>query len=372
MAAVEQQVLRALLACLDTGAALVVPDGTPDDLVLRVARHHRISPAIAARAPDGMSAALVEQLRKDRIATLGRTTLLRHALREALQALTARAVDVVILKGIAYEELAYPAPGTRPATDIDILVVPEAKARAFDALAGIGYVPVDGAPGYDEADYHEVTLRRGDVNIDLHIALAPFVRCGVEYRELWDGSRPITIEGVKARTLGRPHLLVNHALHMAIHHFDVPALYLVDLARLTLDRSMAESASDVARAWRCYRPWETAVALTADLIPSSRDKLWPSQSSASGHRVRRVIARYGGVEPLPRHEQLIRKVWHFDRIPDLVRYAAVQSRRKGRERFLELFSRKTPEDRLSWNRGTSDGERDRTPDEVHAQAARKP
>lgn len=370
MAAVEQQVLRALLACLDTGAPLVVPPGASDDLVLRVARHHRISPVIAARVPEAASAALVEELRKDRIATLGRTTLLRHALREALHALTECAVDVVILKGIAYEELAYPAPGTRPATDIDILVLPEAKTRAFDALRGLGYVPVAGAPGYDEPIYHEVTLRRGDVNIDLHIALAPFVRCGIDYRELWEATRPITVEGVKARTLGRAHLLVNHALHMAIHHFDVPALYLVDLARLTLDRPMADAAASVARDWRCHRPWETAAALTADLIPSSRDKLSLSQPATS--RIERVIARYGGVEPLPRHEQLIRKVWHFDQLPDLFRYTAVQARRKGRERLLRLFSRRTPEDRLGWHRPSAEGEQPTTPRGAESQAAPEP
>ena len=346
MAPVEQQVLRALLACLDTASGALELGAAPHDLVLKVARHHRLSPALAALSPGGIPADLAEEFRKDRIATLGHGTLLRHALREALSALAAAGVDAVIMKGVAYEELAYPSPGTRPATDIDLLILPDARSRAFDALADLGYAPAAGAPGYDEPNYHEVSLKRDDVYIDLHIALAPFVRCDIDYRALWDATRAIAIEGVKARPLSRPHLLVNHALHMAIHHFDVPGLYLLDLARLTADRAMADETAAVARSWRCHRPWQTAAALTAELLPSSREKLRPGELQPA--RVRRVVARYGALRPLPRPEQLIRKVWHFDRLSDLTRYAAVQGRRKARERLLAWFSRRTPDERLSW------------------------
>jgi hypothetical protein len=44
-----------------------------------------------------------------------------------------------------------------------------------------------------------------------------------------------------------------------------------------------------------------------------------------------VIGRFGGLEPLPRRNQLRRKVSHFDARSDLVRYTLVQGRRKLRE-----------------------------------------
>ena len=350
MARIEQDLLRALFAPLfDARGPLDLPSGVTDDLVLAVARHHRLSPALSMvpAVATAVSAALLETLRRDRLVTLGRGTLLRQALVEGSNALAAAGVKTVVLKGMAYEALVYPIPGTRPATDIDLLVPRSARPTAFQVFASLGFQPAAGGPGFDEPDYHEVSLRRGDVNVDLHFGLAPFVRGAIDYDELWAATVPLPIDGASVHALSRPHAALHQALHMAIHHFDVPGIYLLDLARLCAEEGVTEQAARAAHRWRCLRAWQTATALAASFIPGARPGLQPP-GFAPGSRIDRVVQSFGGLTALPRPEQLRRKVEHFDTLADAARYLAVQGRRVLRERFIGLRGAQTPSERLGW------------------------
>jgi len=358
MLSVEQAALRALLAAVEGGAPpdSAAPGGAgavgaagllADAELVALGRHHRLSPLLGGGRPAlALPPAVAAAFRADRLASLGRTTLLRHALVELLGALEARAVEAAVLKGIAYEERLYAGePGARPAADVDLLVRPRARGAAFAALAALGYRAAAGAPGYDQPDYHEVTFRRGAgggaIVVDLHFALAPPRRCRIDHEALWAAMQPLSVDGFAARTLGDAHAAANQALHMAIHHFDVPALYLVDLARLG-DRVAGGrgAVDDVARAWRCRRPLETALALAAAFLPPGRVAAAPPSA-----RARRIVRDFGGRSPLPRAQQLRRKVEHFDEAADAIRYLALQARRFARERLLALAPR-TPAERL--------------------------
>lgn len=350
MSRLEQQVLRALLAPLfDPRQPLTLPLPMDDARVLAMARHHRLSPALSVLAPGTLSPPLHEVFRGDRLVTLGRWTLLRRALIESLNALQAAGVKAAVLKGMAYEAQVYPIPGTRPATDIDILVRPEARPAAFGVFRSLGFEPAGGGPGFDELDYHEVSLRRGGVNIDLHFGLAPFVRGDVDYDALWEQIVPFPLDLAAAYGLSRPHAALHQALHMAIHHFDVPGIYLLDLARLCAEPLVARQAAQAARGWRCVRAWETATSLAASFIPGAREWLRPEGTLASNSRSRRVIDSFGGLVAVSRPEQLRRKVEHFDTPADAVRYLAVQGRRVLRERLASLQAPPlTPSQRLGW------------------------
>lgn len=347
---VEQEVLKALFACLsDDGHSLILPAGTDERLVVALARHHRLSPALSMTDEAAISPGLLETFRRDRLVTLGRGTLLRAALVECAHALAAVGVTTVVLKGMAHEAMAYPVAGTRPASDIDILVRREARSSAFAVFRALGFHPTAGAPGFDEVNYHEVSLRRGDTNIDLHFGLAPFVRGAIDYEALWAETVALPIDGAPTYSLSRPHAALNQALHMAIHHFDVPGLYLWDLARLVTEPRMAEQVSETARAWRCLRPWQTATALTSAFIPAatpnllSRRSTWPA-------RTRRVVEGFGGVAPLPRAQQLQRKIEHLDTSVDVLKYLAIQGQRVLRERLRSLPGRhqESAAERLGW------------------------
>jgi hypothetical protein len=145
--------------------------------------------------------------------------------------------------------------------------------------------------------------------------------------------QPLVVEGVAARTLDDGHAALNQALHMTIHHFDVPALFLVDLERLLESAGGQAAVEPVARAWRCRRPLETAAALAAAFVRGAAPAPLPARAD-------RVIRGYGGLAPLPRAEQLRRKVEHFDAPVDALRYLAVQGRRVLRERLLAIARRR--------------------------------
>lgn len=334
-------IVRALLASADRGVAFppALREGDArDQQILGLARHHRLSPLLAASAPDGFSAAMMEIFRRDRLATLGRATLFRHALQALLASFDGAGVEVAVLKGLAYETLLYDQPGTRPASDIDLLVRPEDRQRSFAALARLGYAPYASAPGFDEPDYHEVSFRLREITVDLHFALAPLARCRVDYPDLWSRMQDLDLDGRRTRTLGFVDAALNQALHMAIHHFDVPASYLLDFCRL-LERSEPSALPRLratARAWQCVRALETTVALARAFLPHATP--WPLGDDlgdgAAGLIARRVVRAFGGRAPVSRPEQWLRKLTHLDDAGVVVRYLGVQARRNLRERWL--------------------------------------
>jgi hypothetical protein len=325
-AVAEREVLRALFAALaDRARAAALTDGP---LLLAVARRHRLTPLLSSECRGSLPPAFDAACRHDHVLTTARNLALESVAEECITALSAAGVDGALLKGLAYDRTLYPVPGTRPTSDVDLLVRERDRREAFGVLDRLGFEPKAAAPGFDDPDYHEVAWRRDGVEIDLHLALAPYARCGIDYDALWAAMRPMPIGAARAFVMAPEHAAVFHALHMAIDHFDVPGLYLVDLARLLSRGADVSAAHATARAWRCRRPFETSVALTAAF---QRDwaggrALGDRSLAAAG-----VVRRFGGVERLPRPEQLLRKFAHFDTVGDALRYTGVQAWRNVHE-----------------------------------------
>jgi hypothetical protein len=284
-----------------------------------------------------------EVCRRDRLMTAARNLMLAQAAEECLGALAQAAIPVIVLKGLAYESL-YGAAGVRPTADVDLLVPDDRRRAAFAVLDRLGFEPRAAAPGFDEADYHEVAWRRGNIEVDLHLALAPHVRCDIDYSEVWGRATSTMIGRTAGKALSPPHAAVFHALHMAIDHYDVPALYLLDLARQLPSDAAMDAAWVTARAWGCRRPLATAVALAEAFLPvwrashATRPVPWFAARVASG---------YGPIAPLPRSAQLARKIIHFDDPVTALRYTVVQARRKTRELVEKRFRRRSPRERLA-------------------------
>jgi hypothetical protein len=335
--------LMALMAAVtDRARAAALP---ADDAVIDLARRHRLSPLLSATADGGLQPRLAETFRRDRLATVVRNMMFGQVAEECIRALDGAGVPSIVLKGLAYEPSIYPGAGTRPTSDVDLLVPNEDRRRAFGVLDRLGFEPKAAAPGFDDADYHEVAWTRPGIEVDLHLGLAPFARCDIDYRAVWAEAVPLRIGATDTRALRADHAAVFHALHMAIDHFGVPAIYLVDLARLLPTAAEVAAAEELARGWRCWRPFATASALAASLLPDWKRVAAPAAVDLPAFS-RRVVTTYGTLPHLPRPEQLLRKFQHFDTPRHALRYLAVQSRRNLHELVETRVRRRSPRDRL--------------------------
>jgi hypothetical protein len=338
----ERERLLALLAAIGNPARAGA--FSPDDPVLvAVARHHRLTPLLSISCGATLPPALAATFRRDRVVTGARNMVLAQAAEECIRAFDAAGIPTIVLKGLDYETRLYHNPAARPTADVDLLVPGEHRRSAFGVLDRLGFEPRAAAPGFDDPDYHEVAWTRGGVEVDLHLALAPLARCRIDYAAIWGEAEAQQIGATKTRVLCRQHAAIFQALHMAIDHFDVPAIYLIDLARLLPTRDDAIQARGLARAWHCERPMATALALVASFLPGTPAA---APTGAPSFAASRITSAYGGVAPLPRAEQLVRKLLHFDAPLELAAYVAVQSRRKLREVFERRVRRRTPRDRL--------------------------
>jgi Uncharacterised nucleotidyltransferase len=337
----ERKILEALFAALEEPARAATLVDEPR--VVAVARRHRLTPLLSMRCRATLPGTLGDTCRRDHVLTAARNLALASVAEECVAALAVAGVEAAILKGLAYERTLYPQAGARPTSDVDLLVRDRDRRAAFAVLDGLGFEPRAAAPGFDEPDYHEVAWNRGGVEIDLHLALAPYARCSIDYDAVWRDMRAVELGAVSARVLAPPHAAVFHALHMAIDHFDVPGLYLTDLARLCPTAADVAAASATARTWRCARPLVTSLALTAAFQPAwaATQALEPPPA-----RARRVAETFGGVARLPRAAQLRRKYEHFDTPWDALRYTRVQGRRNARELFERHLRRRSPRERL--------------------------
>jgi len=337
----DRNQLLSLLGALETPPRAA--DLPNDDAVVAVARHHRLTPLLSAACGPHLPVEIGEIFRRDRLITAARNMLLAGVAEEVVRALATAGVRTIVLKGLDYETRLYHLTGARPTSDIDLLVPDQRRREAFGVLDRLGFEPRAAAPGFDEPDYHEVAWARKGAEVDLHMALAPLARCRIDYAAVWGEAEDFDLGQTKTLVLGRRHSAVFHALHMAIDHFDVPAIYLVDLAKLLPAADDLLAAQETARRWRCGRPLQTATALAAAFLPGWAEGMPPIRVTAAA---RTVIAEYGTTRRLPRAAQVRRKLQHFDAWSDTVLYTAIQSRRIAKHWIERRVLRRTARQRL--------------------------
>ena len=337
----EQRLLSSLLAALrDPTRAAELP--TSDARLLAIARHHRLTPLLSALCADRLPEELKNAARRDRLLTTAHNLGLAHAAGRVLAAFAREGIPTIVLKGLDYEARLYGMAGARPTADVDFMVPDSDRRRAFAVLDRLRFEPRAAAAGFDESDYHEVAWQGNGVEIDLHMGLAPTARCRIDYRAVWAQAEPAQLGEAETRVLSRPHAAVFHALHMAIDHFEVPAIYLVDLGRLLPAVDDFARAVEIAGGWRCKRPLMTAALLTAAFGAGTFAGPLPPPSAIA----RRIVARYGGIAPLSRAAQLLRKFAHFDTAADAGRYTLVQARRNLREQLERRIRHRSARERL--------------------------
>ncbi len=314
----------------------------PTPRVIAVARHHRLSPLLSAMCGTSLPPPLAETFRRDRVMTTARAMVLGHVAEECIAALAASGISTIVLKGLEYERRLYGGPGLRPTGDVDLMVPGEHRRAAFAVLNELGFEPRPAAPGFDEPDYHEVAWQRAGVEVDLHLGLAPRARCRIDYAAVWAEREPLLLSGVETSVLAQTHAALFQALHMTIDHFAVPAIYLVDLSKLVDGPDALAPVQALAARWGCRRPLATALALTAAFLPD-----WGGRMPVPMSRIAsRVVHAFGTTRPLPRREQLLRKLAHFDRPGQAAKYLAIQARRNVREKILGNILERSARERL--------------------------
>ena len=88
----------------------------------------------------------------------------KAALQELDRLFEAKGIRYAVIKGTHVRELVYTDPALRPASDIDLLVVPEQRLAAVDALKEAGFMLFVNPDNVS----HEAVLAGGGVDVDLH------------------------------------------------------------------------------------------------------------------------------------------------------------------------------------------------------------
>jgi Uncharacterised nucleotidyltransferase len=263
--------LRELLLCHDNDIEGVVSFLVWHGLagIWSEALSERVVSAAVARSP-GEGA--LNEIRV-RLSSLHRQQLAHQlmqdaAMRLASDALNREAIAFVWLKAAAIRNELYPRPGLRPSTDLDLLVAPADRNRAFDALASIGGTLV----ASESASAHEQVVRLRSVDLDVHwYVLAPGrLRDGVTEELLRD--RVVTEAGARPSN--------QHMIALALIH---PAF-----AKHVCSRHMG--LNRVADTLRMLRAWNTEaydlVKLTerwGGLTAARASLYWLSKISNSSH-----------------------------------------------------------------------------------------
>lgn len=141
------------------------------DLLVKLAKRHRVVPLLAARLADaqppgggsGPAEAWRSQLAGAARAAFADELQMLACLRNVADALHGKRIDFVLLKGLSLSYRAYGRLGMRSNRDIDILVDPSAIPDANRALQAIGFAGVEPGDLADAAALHGYLVKHKDL-----------------------------------------------------------------------------------------------------------------------------------------------------------------------------------------------------------------
>jgi hypothetical protein len=234
----------ALVRLMKVGAGLEPPAAgaaLPEESwheLLQIAQQHQAVPllyAAARKEGDHPPAAALDELRRRARATEVRAGRAWEELEALFGALNRAGIEPVVLKGAYLARFVYPTPGLRPFGDLDLLVRPEDRERAAEALMALGYR--DYTPkGRDRVylarhHHHWGFVRQGALLVELHWALTPpSSTVQFDTAALFGRSRHLEVGERQARGLAPSDHFLYTAVHVAKHHFRVPLRSYLDLA----------------------------------------------------------------------------------------------------------------------------------------------
>lgn len=226
--------LRELGAMLDEAAWRTVQHMAQVHGVAPLVFTHLAVAGLLPAIPVPVTAALADEYRR----TLVTNKHLRKALLQVVDALSAHAIDVIALKGVALAARYYGDIGLRPAGDIDLLVRRVDLRAAGRVLQRLGYRAAHGqaqALDFTALVFAELSYTREDnTHVELHWELThqPAYRQALPVADAWLRSEEHPLDGRRVRCLGAEDELRFLCTHCAADHQLDRLLWLVDIAEL--------------------------------------------------------------------------------------------------------------------------------------------
>ena len=186
-----------------SGGAPVLPDAT----TARGLRVLAFAPLVLRAAERGaipLSTPELTALRARRVLERRRGERYRQVLSEALHTLARHDIAPIVLKGVMLADAAYPDPVLRHCHDIDLVVTAERQAEAVAALSAGGFSAVRGAAHPSVGLLHTSRLP-----LMIHTTFCRVPAYRLPAGEMWTGSVPADVEGVRVRRLSTEHTLVH-------------------------------------------------------------------------------------------------------------------------------------------------------------------
>lgn len=251
-----------------------------------------------------------------------RSMLVMWSAAEAIEALSAASIEVMVLKGTALAGGVYDDPALRPMVDSDLLVRPVDLPGAVQVLEGLGY------QGTSRGDRREMIVRHGlafqrrdGVEIDLHwmphrsLASPGLSRtfprlpweAGLAPDEWWARARPIAVGDATALAPAPTDLLLHVCLHGAYSGANGRLRWAADAAALLrADETAIDWDLLVAQARRRRASHTLAAALgylhEAQSLPVPPEVVAALAAAAEGPRAR--VAERWSTRPLPRRSRV--------------------------------------------------------------------
>jgi hypothetical protein len=203
----------------------------------------------------GRDRAVRAALGKDGNAFLYQAVLGSASLRELERLagiLAGKKIPVVVLKGMAYALMFEKGGPTRSMADIDLLVPKEGYKEACRLVLEQGYREL--VPNHPmskhRGQYNERTFVKGEVVFDVHQSFLIGERIAVDYKGLWERTRPAGDECPDCRLLSPEDTFLFHCFHMGFNEFIHGLRPVWELRRLLLlDRPDLAIAARRARQW---------------------------------------------------------------------------------------------------------------------------
>jgi len=259
-----------------------------------LARRHRAGPALALRT---VARALTTPTswHRDLLAAAMRHLQARATVEEAGERLAAAGVEWVPFKGYDMATRFYAAAEERPATDVDLLILPARLAAAREALAADGWQPLFTGRRYEdflaEESYAWLARKADRTLIEVHYRLWGMAPEGLA-EALFERSRPDPGLPPGGGRLRPADAYFVAAVHTWLTPPPRPLTSWWDLAQVSagLTAQEVDDVVDAAREWDLALPVALAAEISADLWRRDGCRAIASRLAASLRPVERRVA----------------------------------------------------------------------------------
>lgn len=289
--------------------------------------------------PPGLDEVLGRRFREAYLHQQLRNRSLARDIRDVSNALRECGIRGLYAKGPWVVFRAYPDPGTRRVSDIDLCVRERDYRGAVDALRRLGYAPTGQLPdSADEAmrrSHHSGQIRfdaRGRRRVELHFRLVNVGPPAADESWIWSSTREFEVEGSLIDVPGPEAMLLHLLLHAGQHAY-AGLRFLLDI-RWALDHEVAVPESSLfathVRDLRCAALVYHGLLLARELAgaPVEDDTLKRFRPSRMRQAVFRRVWRLDSVRNLEAKarsgavESPLLYLLEMGRLRDKARYAA--------------------------------------------------